>query len=359
MAFRRRVEPKISSSVKKTYSYFFKVILAFTIEDKKMKIPPNFVERFGDELSYVATLTNPKGYVMRVGITKEDGNIWFDDGWNEFVEYHSIGVGYFVVFQYRENSKFQVFIYNTTTCEIEYPSRNMFPPSRQNQATLDSSKSKNDCEMQGNTYRMEQVEVKDESDNVNDSMKDIIGTSKSQGSVHAKRHLSETPCPSVQEADLKIDSTKFKKAKHNLKDELQADTVDQIKLIALPEDMDISICESWMSLEERQEAIDVARLLKPENPSFLVFLRASNMQLKCVYVPNSFARKYLNGEECVTVQDSDGRKLPVKVKVSGSKYLLTRWGKFFKKTNVKEGDILFFEMIQMKNILLKVSIFNA
>lgn len=195
------------------------------------KIPQNFVGRFGDELSHVATLTNPKGYVMRVGITKKDGMIWFDDGWNEFVEYHSIGVGYFVVFQYRKNSKFQVFIYNTTMCEIQYPSRNMFPPSRQNQATPDSSKSKNVCEVQGKTYRMEEVEVKDELDNVNDSMQDIIGTSNSQGSVHPKVYLSETQCPTVQEADLKIDSTKFKKAKHNLKVELQADTVGNGKLI--------------------------------------------------------------------------------------------------------------------------------
>ena len=76
-------------------------------------------------------------------------------------------------------------------------------------------------------------------------------------------------------------------------------------------------------------------------------------------MPNSFARKYFNGEECVTIQDSDGRKLAVKVKLSCSKCLLTRWGKFFKKANVKEGDILFFEMIQMKKILLKVSVFNA
>ncbi|KAK9176985.1 hypothetical protein WN944_029004 [Citrus x changshan-huyou] len=235
----------------------------------------------------------------------------------------------------------------------------MFPPSRQNQATVNSSKSKNGCKMQSKTYRMEELEVNDELDNVNDSIQDIIGTSNSEGSVHAKVHLSETQCLSVQETDLKIDSTKFKKAKHNLKYELRADSVDQIKSIALLEDMDTYDCESRMTLEEKQEAINVARLLKPEKPSFLVFLRASNMQLNCVYVPNSFARKYFNGEECVTIQDSDGRKLAVKVKVSCSKCLLTRWGKFFKKTNVKEGDILFFEMIQMKNILLKVSVFNA
>ena len=46
--------------------------------------------------------------------------------------------------------------------------------------------------------------------------------------------------------------------------------------------MDIHICESRMTLEERQEAINVARLLKPEKPSFHVFLRASNMQLNYV-----------------------------------------------------------------------------
>lgn len=53
---------------------------------------------------------------------KKDGrNVWFRDGWHEFVEIHSITPGYFLVFKYQKNSRFRVHIFDTTACEIKYP----------------------------------------------------------------------------------------------------------------------------------------------------------------------------------------------------------------------------------------------
>lgn len=53
---------------------------------------------------------------------KKDGrNVWFRDGWHEFVEIHSITPGYFLVFKYEKNSRFRVHIFDTTACEIKYP----------------------------------------------------------------------------------------------------------------------------------------------------------------------------------------------------------------------------------------------
>lgn len=46
-----------------------------------------------------------------------------------------------------------------------------------------------------------------------------------------------------------------------------------------------------MTLGERQKAINVARLHKPDKPSFLVFLRASTIQLNCVV---SFTLNYMH-----------------------------------------------------------------
>lgn len=62
--------------------------------------------KFGDRLSSVARLTVPNGYIWRVDITKDEGKVWFDDGWQEFMEYHLICVGYSVVFQYEKISNF-------------------------------------------------------------------------------------------------------------------------------------------------------------------------------------------------------------------------------------------------------------
>ncbi|XP_031249455.1 B3 domain-containing transcription factor VRN1-like [Pistacia vera] len=102
------------------------------------KIPVNFLRKFGnelsdvvtlkvlngrvwfaDELSAVAKLSIPNGHVWQVTI---DGkNIWFQDGWHDFVQSYSVSTGYFLVFKYAKNSTFQVLIFYKTACEIQYP----------------------------------------------------------------------------------------------------------------------------------------------------------------------------------------------------------------------------------------------
>ncbi|TXG64421.1 hypothetical protein EZV62_011415 [Acer yangbiense] len=85
-------------------------------------IPKKFVRKFGDELSTAATLRVPNGRVWQVGLTKDGRSMWFNDGWNEFLMYHSISASYFLVFGYEENSNFHVFIFDKSVCEITYPS---------------------------------------------------------------------------------------------------------------------------------------------------------------------------------------------------------------------------------------------
>lgn len=54
----------------------------------------------------MARLTVPNGYIWRVDIRKDEGKVWLDDGWQEFMEYHLICVGFSVVFQYEKISNF-------------------------------------------------------------------------------------------------------------------------------------------------------------------------------------------------------------------------------------------------------------
>ncbi|KAL9415008.1 hypothetical protein AB3S75_043311 [Citrus x aurantiifolia] len=84
--------------------------------------------------------------------------------------------------------------------------------------------------------------------------------------------------------------------------------------------MEIGICKSWKSLsvEERQGAINAARIFNPKNPSFLVFLPSSNLQMHHVYVLATFARKCLSGDECIIEQDSDESRLAVAFKLNCS-----------------------------------------
>ena len=68
-------------------------------------IPVKFVMEFANELSNVATLTAPNGPFWQVGLEKENREIWFDDGWQEFMGYQSIHYDYFLVFRYEGNGQ--------------------------------------------------------------------------------------------------------------------------------------------------------------------------------------------------------------------------------------------------------------
>ena len=80
------------------------------------------VKKFGDELSTIATLIIPNGGIWQVGLEKYGKNIWFCNGWPDFVEYYSICYEYFLVFRYEGNSNFHVHIFDKTAIEIQYPS---------------------------------------------------------------------------------------------------------------------------------------------------------------------------------------------------------------------------------------------
>ncbi|KAL5735846.1 hypothetical protein ACOSQ2_030634 [Xanthoceras sorbifolium] len=100
------------------------------------EIPEKFVKKFGNELSTVATLTVPNGRVWKVELMKDGRKFWFRDGWNDFVEYHSITTGYFLVFRYGKHSNFHVLIFDMSACEIQYPHYCVGQKNDNNKSTL-------------------------------------------------------------------------------------------------------------------------------------------------------------------------------------------------------------------------------
>ncbi|KAL2490730.1 Uncharacterized protein Adt_26358 [Abeliophyllum distichum] len=84
-------------------------------------IPRKFVGKYGPELSNVVRLTDSIGGVWCVRLEKVEKTLWFHDGWEKFVQDHSISYGYFLVFKYRGNSNFNVRIFDLTASEVHYP----------------------------------------------------------------------------------------------------------------------------------------------------------------------------------------------------------------------------------------------
>ena len=72
-------------------------------------------------MSLQPTLTLAYGGIWKVGLEKADEKIWFNDCWQEFMEYHSISSGHLLVFGYERNSNFHVLIFYPTFIEIQNP----------------------------------------------------------------------------------------------------------------------------------------------------------------------------------------------------------------------------------------------
>ncbi|KAH7575165.1 hypothetical protein JRO89_XS02G0056600 [Xanthoceras sorbifolium] len=353
MASSRRVEPLLSNSMEETPSHFFKVILPETLSDKKLRIPDMFVRKFGYELSAFATLTAP------------NGRVW-------------------------QNSNFHILVFDLSACEINYTYSPEQPEHEQNSIHQDemesedsaeccncatsvekSLKFKDGCEMQRKRCRVEEPEEKNESNAVDESWigkLNCIEMYNSQGSLRCKRNLdgnSKNSCarsPLAHHKDLKIDRTKSEATADN-NEEDEHPTVDQLELMAALEDAGISFTGRFRSLaeEERERALNVARLFKPEKPSFMVILRSchTNSIRNHLFVPAKFANKYLTRDvhvKFIKLQTSDGREWPVQIIWKHNGVSLRKgWAEFSSNKKMKEGDICVFELVRMEDILLKVS----
>ncbi|XP_068311756.1 B3 domain-containing transcription factor VRN1-like [Pyrus communis] len=101
--------------------HFFKAILEDISSNRKLSIPKKFVKKYGDKLSNPVLLKLPNGSEWPVELRRWDGKAWFDNGRPDFSEFYSLRCGHWLVFQYEGNSKFNVFIFDRSCTEIDYP----------------------------------------------------------------------------------------------------------------------------------------------------------------------------------------------------------------------------------------------
>ncbi|KAI6688211.1 hypothetical protein NL676_025039 [Syzygium grande] len=92
---------------------FFKFFMA-EHSSERMRIPPAFLAYIKGKRPRAVSLTGPSGDSWTVGLIKEEGALYFDGGWPEFVEDHSVQTGDFLVFQYDGEAGFQVRVFDPT-----------------------------------------------------------------------------------------------------------------------------------------------------------------------------------------------------------------------------------------------------
>lgn len=62
------------------------------------------------------------GHVWNVSVEKtEDGLLFIREGWEDFINYHYVKGGYFLIFRYEEDSSFTVKVLGSNGCKEWVP----------------------------------------------------------------------------------------------------------------------------------------------------------------------------------------------------------------------------------------------
>ncbi|XP_050233693.1 B3 domain-containing transcription factor VRN1-like isoform X1 [Mercurialis annua] len=346
--------------------YFHKLILSNSIKDKKLRIPDNFVKKFGNDLSAFGRLSVPGGPVWPVGLIKADDKFWFHEGWQEFMERYSIRIGYFLVFRYEGHSVFTVHIFNLPVSEINYQStntagrRHLLFEDMEDDDFVELMSTSSPCLAPNSIKRNNHL---------------LKGASISQAADQDAREAGDPFSPMEQKVpagDMAFytPGDEAPKPKKRGRKKQKIDPNQQQSSVQNEDEADLryrfyesaSARKRTVTAEERERAVNTAKTFEPINPFCRVVLRPSYLYRGCImYLPSCFAEKHLNGVSgFIKLQSSDGKQWPVRCLYRGGRAKLSQgWYEFTLENNMGEGDVCVFELLKSRDIVLKVTVFRV
>ncbi|OVA05171.1 B3 DNA binding domain [Macleaya cordata] len=368
-------------------SNFFRIIHSFIIENRRLGLPRKFVRKFGKELSEVGVII-VSGKMWHVELSKADGEISFQNGWQEIMDYYSIRIGHFLVFKYDGNSRFHVLIFDMSASEIEYPSHTEDFEEQNHERIPETSASEIEYPIEENDA-IENLDVT--------SACPTHGTNECDGQETSKpmylkpvsclpfslQGIAENPSSNLKDepemvlvrSDSEGDgeptmSTQLKCASSRGKDVWYSTK----KIDNPPESSRVGFSAPQVKRrnghdhgflrqqESSAKAIRTARAFTSEYPFCKITMRPSYVSERFILnVPMDFAKAYLMQKtQSLTLRVSDGRTWNVDC-VCGEFYtkLIKGWKEFVLDNHLEEGDICMFELVDRNSFETNVSIFRA
>ncbi|KAI4375718.1 hypothetical protein MLD38_013552 [Melastoma candidum] len=368
------------------------------------RIPDNFVRKVRDELSAVSTLNVPDGSVWHIGIQKIDNKFWFHEGWQNFAEHYSIGVGYFLVFGYEGNSIFNIYIFNLTTSEINYHSNTRHNPHYSRQLNIFKEMEDDDVAalFGSSSLSASNASLKRKAIGGSSAAADHLTLNRGfapmtmhnlfNGNMHHQQQKNAlgshaAGMRAIPDIIVQAGGIKFRSGEDDVKMSSPSDQVmkkvkkprkkwksdPNLPMSGTPTDSEssesrfrfyasASTRKRTVTAEERERAINAAKTFEPDNPFCRVVLRPSYLYRGCImYLPSCFTEKHLNGVSgFIKLQLPDGRQWQVRCLYRAGRVKLSQgWYDFCLENNLAEGDVCVFELIRARDIVLKVYLFRV
>ncbi|RDX87194.1 B3 domain-containing transcription factor VRN1, partial [Mucuna pruriens] len=296
------------------------ILMTMSVRLAAITIPNKFVEKYGEGLSNTLFLKTPNGAEWKLNLEKRDGKIWFQKGWKEFAEYHSLAHGHLLVFRCQRTSHFQVYIHDLSALEIDYPFKEIEGKTTSN---IQGNKPPNDENLE---YHRPGQKRKD-----NSSLECL-----------QLYQMMRSKCAKVENSLVLP-----KKALHHT---------------------DTKCKEKSKVVANQVTALDRASSVKACNPFFLVVMRPSYVHSNGgpLNLPAEFCRRHFGlhkKQRHINLQVLNGRIWPAKYTIqidnTRAKFRLSSgWKAFVKHNNLKVGDFCTFELIDATKLTFLVLIFR-
>ncbi|WOG84933.1 hypothetical protein DCAR_0104118 [Daucus carota subsp. sativus] len=291
---------------------FFKIILTNVGSHTKLQLPREFLRIFSKNLKDSIMLNVPGGLEWPVDLERQKAKVWLQNGWPKFADCYSISFGYLLVFEYMGDSKFQVFIFDPSSLEIDYPLASNDKP--------DAVKS---AQVKRRLIDIDESETSDNSSSSDDS-------SSSDYAVRYCKKKKAKSTSSEESANLGLEKDEGNKRLARVRSEA-----------------------------ERARVLESVEAYKPNRPFFTVKVHRCYLYGGSMTVPMDFINKYITRGSCsIDLQLPDGKVWSVKCYIRDKCAKFSAgWKNFSIENKLAAGDICGFELVNKS--LLKVAIFRV
>ncbi|KAK3420439.1 hypothetical protein EUGRSUZ_G01245 [Eucalyptus grandis] len=311
------VEPEVVAGRCRESRCFFKIILSDTLESGKLGIPKSFLRRCGKDLSNSVLLQVPGGSTWTIELEKCNNDmvsLW--KGWQDFMEYYSIGHGHLIVFKYIGNSTFGIIIFDKSTSEIDY--------------SLSSGK-KTDLGSKFPSPKTEDVVEAEDPE-------ELITRRK----MRVESHLPYSQLSPIYSPRGSKDGIRRSRCKMNHSEPFFGGPT----------------CIGPLS------GFELASEFESEYPFFKVMMQPSYLKHHILYVPRRFIMQHIRKIKEIAILRHSGRYLdrswPLKLlryKQDHKAFFSGGWPAFARENCLHVGDVCMFELIDREDFVFEVSIF--
>ncbi|XP_055803326.1 B3 domain-containing protein At5g60140-like [Solanum dulcamara] len=326
---------------------FFKVFIP-EISAKRLKLPTGYIDYKNGILPRNVSLRDRFGNMWPIGVTKSEKHIYFEHGWDKFIEDNIVEFGDFIIFDYDGTRIFDFKLLGRTGCVKKGAGDLKFSKKKEDEEEINVDHQKS-MELKENTWARDSTNSSSSNNSDEDNMVEEQDDRYEEYEETKKALCSKCRYSKEKEEDDDDEKDEYKE------EEEEENERDGIFNKQTPCSKVECKRASAGKVNDPHEKIatDIFRngcITKPKNPYFVTKIRPDRRDH--LYIPADVVRDYkLELPSSMTIRDSAGREFEAKLKIwkDGRIWLVGGWRSLCRWNIVEKNDTCICEFVRRKH----------